>query len=254
MVRRNVYQSTDSLSIRYKELELLLELWQFFKLLLLDPEALSRPFSVSIIVKAKLMELLMLCHVFSLKESVFFELLCTEFLSAQRTSSFHYFSSGMHSEYSGIRTTQELATHFLPLPKFYRCALEEDVPALNQFDGWEDVKGVVHLHGLFYVLEIIKPELTTKKIRQFVARKRHQTLGCHLPISNDWKDTSHNSDGFAYVHYLKGYELRFDSHCHWLAYKDGIFQSQCRYSTAVTTYASTMRISRNLIFAYKKNL
>ena len=37
--------------------------------------------------KAKLMELLMLCHVFSPKEPVFFEPLCTEFLSAKRTSS-----------------------------------------------------------------------------------------------------------------------------------------------------------------------
>ena len=32
-------------------------------------------------MKAKLMELLMLCHVFSLKEPVFFEFFCTEFFA-----------------------------------------------------------------------------------------------------------------------------------------------------------------------------
>ena len=117
----------------------------------------------------------MLCHVFSFKESVFLELLCTKFLSVQRTPSSRYFSSGMHSEYSGIKTTQELATHVFPPPNFHRCALEEDVPVQNQIDGWEDVEGVVHLHGLFYVSEIIKTELTTEKTRQLVAREGHQT-------------------------------------------------------------------------------
>ena len=117
----------------------------------------------------------MLCYVFSLKESVFFELLCTKFLSAQRTSCFRYFSSGMHPEYSGIKTTRELATHVFPPPKFHGCALEEDVPVQNQFDGWKDVERVVHFHGLFYVPEIIKTKLTTEKTRQLVAKEGHQT-------------------------------------------------------------------------------
>ena len=39
-VWKNVYQSTDTLSIRYEELELPLELWQFFEPFLLCPEAL----------------------------------------------------------------------------------------------------------------------------------------------------------------------------------------------------------------------
>ena len=39
------------------------------------------------------MELLMLCHVFFLEEPVFFELLCTKFLSAKLTSSVHCFNS-----------------------------------------------------------------------------------------------------------------------------------------------------------------
>ena len=40
-------------------------------------------------------------------------------------------------------------THVLPpLLQFWRCASEEDVPAQNQLDGWEDVKEVVHLQGI----------------------------------------------------------------------------------------------------------
>ena len=84
------------------------------------------------------MELLMLCHVFSLEESVFFELLCTKLLFAQRTFSLHYFSSGMHSEYFGIKTTRELVAHVLLLLKS-GDAHPKDVPAEDQLDGWEDV-------------------------------------------------------------------------------------------------------------------
>ena len=40
-VWRNVYRSTDLPSIRYKELELPLELWQFHELFLLGPKKLS---------------------------------------------------------------------------------------------------------------------------------------------------------------------------------------------------------------------
>ena len=44
-IQRNVYQSTDPLSIRYEELELSLKLWQFFELFLLGSGALSIPIS-----------------------------------------------------------------------------------------------------------------------------------------------------------------------------------------------------------------
>ena len=120
-VWRNVYQITDPLSIRYKELELPLELRQFFELFLLGPKALSRPLSLSIIVKAKLMELLMLCHVFSLKESVFFELLCTKFLSTKLTSSVHCFNSG-----DALR----------------KKTSKPHIKA-KMLDGWEDVEGTI---------------------------------------------------------------------------------------------------------------
>ena len=42
-----------------------------------------------IIVKAKLIELLMLCHVLFPEELVFFEPFCIKFLSAKRISSLH---------------------------------------------------------------------------------------------------------------------------------------------------------------------
>ena len=93
------------------------------------------------------MELLILCHVFSFEEPVFFELLCTDsflqaslhqVLYAKRTSSFHYFSPRMHSEYFGIKTTRELVAHMLPLLES-GDAQQKDVPAEDQLDGWEDV-------------------------------------------------------------------------------------------------------------------
>ena len=39
LVWRNIYQSTNPPSIRYKELEFPLEFWQFFKLFLLGPKS-----------------------------------------------------------------------------------------------------------------------------------------------------------------------------------------------------------------------
>ena len=101
----------------------------------------------AIIIKVKLMELLMLCHVFSFEEPVFFELFCTisflqaplhQVLSAKRTSSVHYFSSGMYSKYFGIKTTRELVVYMLPLLK-PGDVHRKNVPAKNQLDGWEDV-------------------------------------------------------------------------------------------------------------------
>ena len=79
------------------------------------PESSLKAAFASIIDKAKLMELLMLCHVFSLKEPVFFKLLCTELLSVQRMSSLHYSSSEMRSKYSALRRLENsLCTPFFP--------------------------------------------------------------------------------------------------------------------------------------------
>ena len=57
-----------------------------------------------------------------------------------------------------------------------RCAPEEDVLVQDQFDGGEDVEGVVHHQGLPYVPEIIRTELTTEKTRELVARKYYVDL------------------------------------------------------------------------------
>ena len=66
------------------------------------------------------MELLMLYHVFSSEELVFFKYLYTELLSAQHTSSLHYFSSEIHSESFGIKMTRELVAHVRPLTTLFR--------------------------------------------------------------------------------------------------------------------------------------
>ena len=84
------------------------------------------------------MELLILCHIFSPKEPIFFELLCTKLLSVQRMSSLHHHSSRMHSEYFGIKTTQELIAYVLP-PLKSGDAHRKNVPAKDQLNGWEDV-------------------------------------------------------------------------------------------------------------------
>ena len=64
LVRRNVYRSTNLPSIRYKELKLPLEFWQFFRTLFAGTRRSSLDTTLeSIIDKAKLIELLMLCHV-----------------------------------------------------------------------------------------------------------------------------------------------------------------------------------------------
>ena len=85
------------------------------------------------------MKLLMLCHFFSLKEPVFFELLCTELLSAQHTSSIRYFSSGIHPRHFGIKTTREFVAHVFP-PLKSGEAPQKDVRAKDQLDGWENVR------------------------------------------------------------------------------------------------------------------
>ena len=72
-VRRNVYRSTDPPSIRYEELELPSDnrLRSLIKSINQSIAGLRSSFDTifeSIIDKAKLVELLMLCHVFSLEE------------------------------------------------------------------------------------------------------------------------------------------------------------------------------------------
>ena len=88
--------------------------------------------------------------------------------------------------WDGIKTNQELATHVFLLLKFRRWALKEDVPVQNQLHGWEDVERVMHLHGLSYIPEIIKTELTTKKTRELVAKKYYGDLQLLLIPIHHW--------------------------------------------------------------------
>ena len=95
-------------------------------------------------VIAKLIELLMLCHIFlprrpkARKKSLsILGTFCSSLTLLYQVliSVAHVFSPlsqlWMHFEYSGIKITQELATHVLSPLKFCRCASDEDVPVRN---------------------------------------------------------------------------------------------------------------------------
>ena len=155
---------------------------------MLGPRSSLEATSASIIDKAQLIELLMLCHVFSSEETVFFKLLCTELLSAQRTSSLHYFNSGdaLRKKTSKPRIRVEM------------------------LDGWEDVERIIKACPTF--LEIIKIELTShcgiEKTRELVARRlRRPAVG---------PDTYSLSEG---------HQLRFDSRHRRSAYKNDTLQA-----------------------------
>ena len=112
-------------------------------------------------------------------------------------------SSQRHSSLSPGVTNGPSAPRFVckrhvlsPLLQFWRCAPEEDVLIQDQFDGKEDVEGVVHHQGLSYVLEIIRTELTTKKTR----------TRCHEILAVAATDT-----------YLLLKRLGRDCLCHWKA-------------------------------------
>ena len=114
--------------------------------------------------------------------------------------------------------------------------------------GREDVKGVVHYQGLSYVSAAIRTELISRhydegtsaliKLKNSLPENPRETCSCHyqylpiaektwagLPMSTNWKNTSHDLGGMAYLCRLEGYKLRFNPHRRRPAYKDGTFQA-----------------------------
>ena len=156
LVRRNDFQSTDLTSIWYKELELLLEFWQFSGLFLLGPGAFS--ISVSINSKTRLIEPLILCHVFLQR-------------SQDKEKVLRHFGHLLFEFNPAIPSSYWRCARSPLLLQFWRCTSEEDILAQDQFDGVEDVKGVVYHQSLFYIPEIIRTELTIEKTRELVNRK-----------------------------------------------------------------------------------
>ena len=90
-------------------------------------------------------------------------------------------------------------------------------------DGLEDVKGVMHHQGLSYVPEVIRTELISRhhdestsasiQLKNSLPGNPKETCNCRyrylpiaemtrtrLPMSSDWKDTSHDLGGIAYVY------------------------------------------------------
>ena len=84
-------------------------------------------------------------------------------LSAKQTSFLRYFSFGIYFRHFGIKTTQEFIVHVLPpLLQFWRCTPEKDILVQDQLDSGKNIEGVVHHQSLFYILEIIRMELTSR--------------------------------------------------------------------------------------------
>ena len=86
-------------------------------------------------------------------------------------------------------------TPVLPLLlQFWRCAPEENVQAKNQGrDAWWLGGCCGNYQGLFYVIEIIRTELTTEKTRELVTRKYYGDLQL-LPIpTHHWQGTNYDS-------------------------------------------------------------
>ena len=176
-VWRNVYQSTNPSSIWYKKLKLPLEHWQFSRLFLLGLGALS--ISALIISKTRLIEPLILCHVFLHR-------------SQDKKKILRHFGHLLFEFNPATPSSYRCCARPSSLLQFWRCAPEEDILIQGQFDGGEDVEGVVHYQGLSYIPEIIRTELTTEKTREFVARKYYRDLQLFPIPTRRRKGTSYN--------------------------------------------------------------
>ena len=112
------------------------------------------------------MELLMLYHVFSLKEPVFFELFCTKFLSAKLTSSVCCLNFG---------------------DTLWKKTFKPNIK-VKIFDSREDIEGISKACLTF--LKSSKPSWLPRKL---VAKKYYWDLQLLSILTYCWKGTSYNS-------------------------------------------------------------
>ena len=146
-------------------------------LFLLGPGALS--ISVSIISKTRLIEPLIFCHISPQK-------------SQDEEEVLRHFGYLLFEFNPATPSSYRFCARPPSLLQFWRCTPEEDVLVQDQFDGGEDIEGVIHHQGLSYVPKIIRTKLTTEKTREFVARKYYGDLQL-FPISTHCqKGTSYN--------------------------------------------------------------
>ena len=212
--------------------------WQFFELFLRSLGALSIPFSNRLPTRQSECSCWYSVVFFSRKARKIFEPRTLESFTSYNQRS--------------LCTKVCLQNAHLPSAQFWRCAPEKDVLVQDQLDGGEDVKRVVHHQGLFYIPEIIKTELTTKKTRELIAKEYYGDLQL-LPIPTyRWKGTNYNSILVIVgrltkmIHY-KPAQITIDT---------PTLAAGCMplSSIAVTTHASFMRTSiKNLMTICRKN-
>ena len=237
VVRRNICRSTDPPSVHgYKELEL----FRFAGL----KSSLNTTFG-SIIDKAKLTKLLMLCHVFPQRSE---EGLRAENIQILRRLQFSLTNASIFSTSLSLTPLHQVltcGTHILPplsvlghVPELQ----EEDVQAqkiraemLGRIPRGsciiQDTSASRRLENSLPGNTIVRHADATsvyppkRSDTSLTVTTQSWPIPTHcwkdlsmdyvmgLPISTDWKGTNHDSDGIAYVYRLEGHQLRFDP-CH----------------------------------------
>ena len=172
--------------------------------------------SALIISKTRLIEPLILCHVFPQR-------------SQDEEKVFRHFGHLLFEFNPATLSSYQRYARPPSLFQFWRCAPEEGILVQDQFDSGKDFKGVVHHQGLSYVLEIIRTKLTTENSRT----RRQEILWRPAVVPNTYSsseghqlqiDPCHHQpadslegliDGFAtdcHIYELKRYQLQFDPH------------------------------------------
>ena len=188
-VRRNVYRSTDPPSIRYEELELPLEFWQFFELFLLGPGALSIPFSNRLPTRQS--EWSCWCSV------AYFPRGARKIFELRTLESFTSYNQRSLCTKVCLQNARSPSTQILQMRSGRRRPSPESA-------WW--------LGGCWGSCAPPRPAIATNTCPRVTTR-------AGLPMSTNWKDTSQDSGGIAYVyrltsHDLRGNKLQFDPrHC-----------------------------------------
>ena len=173
-VWRNVYQSTNLLSIWYLELELPLELWQFFRLLLLGPGALSISFSNWLPTRQSEWSCWCFVAFFPKGTKKIFEPRTFEFFTSCNQWSFctkvclqniRFPSATSALGYTPSTLASKRLENLLCMSFFYyfnfgnilQKKISKPRIKAEMLNGWEDVKGIIK--ACFMFLQIIKIKL-----------------------------------------------------------------------------------------------
>ena len=100
-------------------------------------------------------------------------------------SSLPYFSSGIYPGHFGIKTTRELVVYVLPpsTSSILEIHPEEDVPAQDQLDDWENVEGIIKACPF-----LISSELALKKLKNSLPENTIVDLQLLPMPTSGWRD------------------------------------------------------------------